>query len=446
MRIQILVILSSVIFIFSANSNPSLKTELSDENFMNRLRFTGEYTRLSLAFSINDKGFDWAEPSFVSPVISAGRMELKGLPRELFNPDGTAPGSSVFSENSRLRITDSFDRSSRFGITSETGVTSWIFRTNSGLISAGIVSTICNYKYFEADTCISAGTCPDTAADSWFADHSVLPGQISLNAAAELRFGTEFPVSETAENTGRRIMRNDSAGKMAAASFLAGLSMPEYTMPGFFVRSVFSAGSRAAGIRGLFQWVDDAYIPPSGRSASYRNSAGLNVHAGIYSEILEAVFSCGYFYRQAAPEVLPGKIIGQVQEVEAGIKLDTGVLCFNIDSAGSLEHDINGRQQAGADFDVDVKIYLGPVISNVSGGMDFDNIWNCTSTDRNWYGGAGLRIKAQILDCSFNYVYRDGEHCFNPGMKIATSKGKINASVEIINGGIVDFSAGFQSE
>ena len=446
MRTLVPVILVLMFFCFSVNGSPSLKTELSDENFMNRLRFKGESTRLSLALSINDQGFDWAEPSFVSPVISAGRMELKGLPRELLNPDGTAPGSSVYSENSRVRITDSFDRSSRFGLSAGTGSPSWVYRTNSGAVSAGIVSTVCSFKYFETDAYISAGTCPAGACGSWFDDHRVLPGQICINTAAELRAGSELPVADVLKNAGRKIMRDDAAGNRLAASFLAGISLPEYTEPGFLLRAAVNAGGRSAGIRGLFQWVGEEYLPPTGKCPSYKISAGFSAHTGIYSDSLETVFSCGYFYRQKKPEILPGRVIEQRQQIEAGIKLDAGVFYLKLDSDASFNHDINGRQWGGADFDAVIKIALGPVISSLSGGMDFEDILYRTSENKDWHVGAGVGIKEEPIDCSFDYAYKTGQHHFTPGIKIDVAKGIVGASVKIIDGCIAGVSAGFQSD
>ncbi|MDC7125314.1 MAG: hypothetical protein PQJ46_07095, partial [Spirochaetales bacterium] len=236
--------------------------------FEGRIRTNFDLYNLSLIWKIDSDGLNYIEPFFKTPVMSIGRIYLKGLFREMCNPDSINITSSLIGEKTALNVTDSFGRSSRYGFFVSPrlmfNLYGWGYILNSGGISSGFAADnidIINLRYFGISTgaIVSASSYKEEVSSSWFNDSVMSPQQMGLNSLMEmrLRFG---------ENTGqgRKIQFTRSEKFSTAFSFMGAASLPQYTKKGWLIRSFFSTGNRNAYLRGMLQAESDLYISGNG--------------------------------------------------------------------------------------------------------------------------------------------------------------------------------------
>jgi hypothetical protein len=123
------------------------------------------------------------------PYVKAGPLKLKGLLRELFNPLGYGPGSSVFRERPEIRLERSFSGSNKTGIVFDPipeYVECFLFESNK-VAKAGGTLLIPVGDYMETQLLVSTSEPQREEADeSWFNESRLFPGDRLMHGAARL--------------------------------------------------------------------------------------------------------------------------------------------------------------------------------------------------------------------------------------------------------------------
>ena len=336
----------------SAEGAGSLYCSTSSEYALrNRLRLFGEGVRLSLIAESDGAGFSFVEPVLLSELISVGRLRFRGALREYYSSSPFSAGSTVYAETSGISVSDSFCRSTMFGLhlripSYEDFLESfslWAERADAGNASAGMIVngigfTLADWFRLEADLIGSAGTSPASVPDGWFSDEVLLPGQTVLNFCGTLRAGLgEGPGASSA----RRSFRRSGEGFHAAASVSAEMSRPQYTPGGYRLRAAAGAGGGPFFITGCFCLPSENYISPSGRVPGRAESGGLSLllrlplawktEIGLDYDL--ALYPCG---------LLIGRYLEQEDEVSVSASADSGIVRIKAGGGYRRQYDRNG--------------------------------------------------------------------------------------------------------
>jgi hypothetical protein len=423
------------LIISPASGEGQLKSGFDQEGiFNNRLRIEYEFIRISLLASLSVEELKYIEADLISPELSIGRIYPKGLVREMYNPDGVSPSASVLTETSAVSISDSMSRSSRYGAVfsadSDLDFNAWLFRANSGEISAGLMLdslSLLDVQGFCSDLNIfmNLSGYDGNSFSEWFDSEAVNPPQAGLNPAAELCYS-----SSPSEGSGRRLMKYSGDAFSIKASLLAAASCPQYTEHGYLLRFLASAGNKTAACTALVQAASPEYMTPSGNPSAFALINGISLAACFETTVLDIAVSADYCLKRKQYEVIPSRYLSQIQTFSAGVKLFFGIFLFSAEAVYNDCFETTGELIQKESLDAGLEAETEHICVELNYRARSEQFDNCLSSQSGGYAAA-VKIRMNMLQIGLGCDYSSTGFKFDTDFTINTEYYRLHCGLEI---------------
>ncbi len=357
-----------------------------------------------------------------TPCLILGPVSPAGLFREIQNPLGFSPGSSVFQEKTGMRLDTAFfankkgiyieplsDRLALFGFTSRK------------ILKSGLLISVPEYPFsypkvrseFLVSTSLPLRIYP---GDRWYLSEPCFPGGRLLHGSARVLFGTPF----------------------ASIMFSSCVSGGERVSAGTIFNTAVRLESEALESDLYLGLASKSYYTPDGEMPDSSLAAGINLHILPWDCI---GFGAGYLYKAASETGRPGlyREGKELFAVEAEGKWELGQVThlvlagdfkverlFEDDGAVSIEKEIS----------ISVIFDCRKVTLKTSGKIERkDDVWERGLEFSLRYGSRGS-VNVDIsclknLDLSFEIILNPGRSSFRLEMDRLVSQPEITLGWEV---------------